>query len=567
MESLSLSRSVVNNLNSAFEKHAKINRHLQTGKRVLDPADDVGEASKLGKTKLDLIKNRNIQSNLQNSLSLLQAQDGMYNTIGDILSRSSELKTLFSSPVAGDQAKAAYNQEFQELQHELRAIAKSKWNGISLFSTQDSRTLFGPAVDTEDMHQQSSDKAADAPLKLSRWGIYQFEEPEIEQKTLDKKLLAITFTDESQGGPDGYWSSNDQYDPADPGTHQNPRSGVKGGNGFHEDLENWKDYTSLLGIEADIALVVNQVSDFINTNTGNHFFEAPTGSYADGGHVLPKIYDNETTSLEQLANAGLNVSIHRGAGRDNMNKGPLPTGAVNPRNPANQADFLYSIFQEKTNNGSELPDAIGIFVDNSGSLTFPNVNQGLFLFIDRIRTEYPNIILPSSDITQVTRDDPGDDPVDVINFPEGEDVARKDTGIYQGISLAGKEDWINQSKLALQNLIASDPGFQEALTPEEVVEDPTYDLSSYSISDLNSFFDSLIEARAENASEQQRIRSEMGELQQKQVGLEEAVGASEDLDVSAAMGVFHRTKDQVDLNAQLVSAAKEMENILYTDFL
>lgn len=98
MESLSLSRSVVNNLNSAFEKHAKINRHLQTGKRVLDPADDVGEASKLGKTKLDLIKNRNIQSNLQNSLSLLQAQDGMYSTIGDILSRSSELKTLFSSP-------------------------------------------------------------------------------------------------------------------------------------------------------------------------------------------------------------------------------------------------------------------------------------------------------------------------------------------------------------------------------------------------------------------------------------------------------------------------------------
>ena len=113
----------------------------------------------------------------------------------------------------------------------------------------------------------------------------------------------------------------------------------------------------------------------------------------------------------------------------------------------------------------------------------------------------------------------------------------------------------------------NDPDFQAALEPEVTFEDPTYDLSSYSISDLNGFLDSLIEARAENASEQQRILSEMGELQQKQVGLEEAVGASEDLDVSAAMGVFHRTKDQVDLNAQLVSAAKEMENILYTDFL
>jgi flagellin-like hook-associated protein FlgL len=187
--------------------------------------------------------------------------------------------------------------------------------------------------------------------------------------------------------------------------------------------------------------------------------------------------------------------------------------------------------------------------------------------MDRIRTEYPNIILPSSDITQVTRGNPVKAPVNVINFPDGDDIERTDIGIYQGISLAGKEDWINQSKIALQNLIASDPGFQEALAPEEIIEDPTYDLNSYTISDLNSFFDSLIEARAENASEQQRIRLEMGELQQKQVGLEDAVGASEDLDVSAAMGVFHKTKDQVDLNAQLVSAAKEMENILYTDFL
>ncbi len=51
MESLSLSHSVVNNLNQAFDEHTKINRHLQTGKRVMHARDDVGEASKLGKTK------------------------------------------------------------------------------------------------------------------------------------------------------------------------------------------------------------------------------------------------------------------------------------------------------------------------------------------------------------------------------------------------------------------------------------------------------------------------------------------------------------------------------------
>jgi len=540
MESLSLSRSVVNNLNSAFEKHAKINRHLQTGKRVLDPADDVGEASKLGKTKLDLIKNRNIQSNLQNSLSLLQAQDGMYNTIGDILSRSSELKTLFSSPIAGDQAKAAYNQEFEELQHELRAIAKSKWNGISLFSTQDSRTLFGPAVDTEDMLQQSSDKGADAPLKLSRWGIYQFE-PEVTEPTLlNKKLLAITITDESEGG-----AGLKPYRGFD-GDENNPQNIAAKDRFENEELPSWNNFLDEVGIEAEIAVIVAE-SVFTAESNG--------GIDADGGEVVPAGY-NETTDLEPFAR------VFRGMGREAFTHEASPDEVPNMSNPSDQAEFLWTKFNEITNNGEDLPDALGIFVDNSGSLYFNEVNQALFSFIDRVKTNYPEIILPSDNL--ITGDA---NAVDINTDPEGETIVAGKTGIFRGISLAGAEDWINQSEIALRSLIENDPDFQAALEPEETFEDPTYDLNSYTISDLNSFFDSLIEARAENASEQQRIRSEMGELQQKQVGLEDAVGASEDLDVSAAMGVFHRTKDQVDLNAQLVSAAKEMENILYTDFL
>ena len=539
MESLSLSRSVVNNLNAAFEKHAKINRHLQTGKRVLDPADDVGEASKLSKNKLDLIKNRNIQSNLQNSLSLLQAQDGMYSTIGDILSRSSELKTLFSSPVAGDQAKAAYNEEFQELQHELRAIAKSKWNGISLFSTQDSRTLFGPSVDTEDMLQQSSDKAADAPLKLSRWGIYQFEPGVTEPTLLNKKLLAITITDESEGGAlfKPYRGEDNDEDIAAKERFEN------------EELPSWNNFLDELGVEAEIAVIVAE-SVFSAESNG--------GIDADGGEVVPVGY-NETTDLEPFAR------VFRGMGREDFSLKPGgldPSTKPNMPDPNDQADFLWAKFNEITNNGEDLPDALGVFVDNSGSLYFNEVNEALFSFIDRVKTNYPEIILPSDNL--ITGDAAA---VDIDTDPEGETIGRSKTGIFRGISLAGAEDWINQSEIALRSLVDNDPDFQAALEPEVTFEDPTYDLSSYTISDLNGFLDSLIEARAENASEQQRIRSEMGELQQKQVGLEEAVGTSEDLDVSAAMGVFHRTKDQVDLNAQLVSAAKELENILYTDFL
>ena len=46
-----------------------------------------------------------------------------------------------------------------------------------------------------------------------------------------------------------------------------------------------------------------------------------------------------------------------------------------------------------------MPDALGIFVDNSGSLSFDDVNEGLFKFIDRVRATYPDVILPSDGLT------------------------------------------------------------------------------------------------------------------------------------------------------------------------
>lgn len=389
------------------------------------------------------------------------------------------------------------------------------------------------------MLQQSSDKAADAPLKLSRWGIYQFEPGVTEPTLLNKKLLAITITDESEGNAvfKPYRGMDDDEDIAAKERFEN------------EELPSWNNFLEELGVEAEIAVIV---AESVFTAESNR------GIDADGGEVVPVGY-NETTDLEPFA------QVFRGMGREDFSLKPSDLDSSTKPNmpdPNDQADFLWSKFNEITNNGENLPDALGLFVDNSGSLYFNEINQALFSFIDRVKTNYPEIILPSDNL--ITGDAAA---VDIDTDPEGETIDRTETGIFRGISLAGAEDWINQSEIALRSLVDNDPDFQTALEPEVTFEDPTYDLSSYSISDLNGFLDSLIEARAENASEQQRILSEMGELQQKQVGLEEAVGASEDLDVSAAMGVFHRTKDQVDLNAQLVSAAKEMENILYTDFL
>ena len=541
MESLSLSHSVVNNLNQAFDEHTKINRHLQTGKRVMHARDDVGEASKLGKTKMDLIKNRKIQGNLQNSLSLLQAQDGMFKVIGDILDRSSELKIRFDSPVANSAEKEAYNKEFTELQGELRSIAQSKWNGISLFSTQNSRTLFGEPVDTPDLLQESNESGTDGALKLSRWGIYHLE-PQEATTALNKKFLAMTLTDESHGGPRGYWGV------------ENAATGVKGEGGFLADIDTWKDFTNKYGLDAEIAVVVNQYNSA----------SAPYGRDL-GGNVLPPSYD-ETTDLPGLEALGLKASIHRGAGRDDYSVGPMPNGG-DSQNIDDQAQFLFSIFQEKTNNGADLPDALGIFVDNSGSLAFEDANNGLIKFLDLIKANYPSVILPAETTNTIAVPDPtGDNDGDgVSNQQDGQSIRYGTTGTFRGITLAGAEDWVNQSKIALENLILNDPNIQSALAPEQ--EAPTLALSAYTQAELVGFLDTLTQARGQNAAEQQRIRSEIEELQGRVVGLEQSIEVGEGLDIPMAMGVFHKTKDQVDLNAQLVAAAKDMENVLYTDFL
>ena len=134
---------MVNNLNATLYENTQIQRHLQTGRKIINNYEDSGGLGSITRLNSTVLRNQAIQQNLQGSLSLLQAQDGMLKVIGGVLDRSAELKTKFNSTMYNTHEKAYYDEEFTELQNELRQIAQSKWNGVSLFSTQDSKTLFG----------------------------------------------------------------------------------------------------------------------------------------------------------------------------------------------------------------------------------------------------------------------------------------------------------------------------------------------------------------------------------------------------------------------------------------
>jgi flagellin-like hook-associated protein FlgL len=95
----------------------------------------------------------------------------------------------------------------------------------------------------------------------------------------------------------------------------------------------------------------------------------------------------------------------------------------------------------------------------------------------------------------------------------------------------------------------------------------TWSLVDFDMTDFETFQDVLTTARAQNGAEQSRIKHELDELQTKQVGLEGALENADGLDYSLAMARYSKSRDQLHLTANLVSAAREMETVLYTDFL
>ena len=145
MESLSLSRSVINNLNSSMSRSTKMQRHLQTGRKITQPADNVGEVGKISKLKYNIKANFARRQNLQNALSFAQAQDGAMKNMGNIIKRAGEINALYDSPLADAKTKANYDEEFIEIQKQIRDISSAKWNGVSLFTPSEYKLNIGTA--------------------------------------------------------------------------------------------------------------------------------------------------------------------------------------------------------------------------------------------------------------------------------------------------------------------------------------------------------------------------------------------------------------------------------------
>jgi flagellin len=114
---------------------------LASGKKISSPVEDPGGLAVSMKLSSAINRLQGAQNNVQNAISFLEVQDGLLDTVGQIVGRMSELKGLASSdPMKSDADIASYNNEFKDLQAQLYNIAKQEFNGVSLFAEHTTKT-------------------------------------------------------------------------------------------------------------------------------------------------------------------------------------------------------------------------------------------------------------------------------------------------------------------------------------------------------------------------------------------------------------------------------------------
>jgi len=123
------------NLSRSNEALRKSLGRLSSGQRITSPADDAGGLAVAYKLASKTNRTEAVIQNSQNALSYLQVQDSSLQTVGKILDRMAELRTMAQDVTKNSGDIENYTKEFVELQSQLRQIKNETFNGISLFSS------------------------------------------------------------------------------------------------------------------------------------------------------------------------------------------------------------------------------------------------------------------------------------------------------------------------------------------------------------------------------------------------------------------------------------------------
>ena len=149
-----------NNLASSNANLQRSLNRLSSGSKIVNPADDAGGLAVSMKLSAAAKRSGAAASNIGNSVSYLQSQDGVLKVTGKVLDRMSELKTLSSDPTKNSDDLKNYDAEFTQLTNELDALTKETFNGVALFGSSGGTSDLSVQV-SEDGSQSVSLSAKD----------------------------------------------------------------------------------------------------------------------------------------------------------------------------------------------------------------------------------------------------------------------------------------------------------------------------------------------------------------------------------------------------------------------
>ena len=127
-----------NNLAASNSMLQRSLNRLSSGSKIVNPSDDAGGLAVSMKLSAAAKRSAAANTNIGNTTSYLQTQDGVLKTTGKVLERISELHTLYQDPTKNSTDLDNYDAEYQQLQKQLESLSQETFNGVALFGSSGS---------------------------------------------------------------------------------------------------------------------------------------------------------------------------------------------------------------------------------------------------------------------------------------------------------------------------------------------------------------------------------------------------------------------------------------------
>ncbi|HTG43170.1 MAG TPA: flagellin, partial [Verrucomicrobiae bacterium] len=123
------------NLHESQSMLAKSLARLSSGSKITNPSDDAAGVAVASRLDSQIKRTEAAKTNVVNAISFTQTQDGYLKKVAKAFDRMSELSLLAQDVTKGDNDRALYDTEFQQLISYIENSSTKDFNGVSLFST------------------------------------------------------------------------------------------------------------------------------------------------------------------------------------------------------------------------------------------------------------------------------------------------------------------------------------------------------------------------------------------------------------------------------------------------